>query len=146
MRVLLQVRFLVEQGIDHLVSLSPEKIPPHYAFPNLQHTLIPVEDFTGPTIAEIQKFLEICDCARRDGEVCQDCQLFLRFYIYQIFFRPLACTARRGAAARASCARVISSTTTTWSRGTPSGSCGGRDPAAWRGRCRRRPWSGSTSC
>ena len=64
-----QVRFLVEQGIDHLVSLSPEKIPPHYAFPDLRHTLIPVEDFTGPTIAEIQKFLEICDCARRDGEV-----------------------------------------------------------------------------
>ena len=68
--VVLQVRFLVEQGIDHLVSLSPEKIPPHYAFPDLKHTLIPVEDFTGPTIAEIQKFLEICDCARRDGEVC----------------------------------------------------------------------------
>ncbi|XP_023324300.1 dual specificity protein phosphatase 23 [Eurytemora carolleeae] len=63
-----QVRFLVEQGIDHLVSLSPEKIPPHYAFPNLNHTLIPVEDFTGPTIAEIQKFLEITDDARRDGE------------------------------------------------------------------------------
>ena len=63
------MRFLVEQGIDHLVSLSPEKIPPHYAFPDLRHTLIPVEDFTGPTIAEIQKFLEICDCARRDGEV-----------------------------------------------------------------------------
>ena len=70
MLVVLQVRFLVEQGIDHLVSLSPEKIPPHYAFPDLKHTLIPVEDFTGPTIAEIQKFLEICDCARRDGEVC----------------------------------------------------------------------------
>merc|ERR1719481_1586773 len=47
-----QVRFLVDQGIDHLVSLSPEKIPPHYAFPDLKHTLIPVEDFTGPTIAE----------------------------------------------------------------------------------------------
>ena len=63
-----QVRFLVEQGIDHLVSLSPEKIPPHYAFPNLKHTLIPVEDFTGPTIAEIQKFIEITDEARREGE------------------------------------------------------------------------------
>ena len=36
---------------------------------HLQHTLIPVEDFTGPTIAEIQKFLEICDRSRRDGEV-----------------------------------------------------------------------------
>ena len=59
----------MEQGIDHLVSLSPEKIPPHYAFPDLKHTLIPVEDFTGPTIAEIQKFIEITDTARRDGEV-----------------------------------------------------------------------------
>ncbi len=58
----------MEQGIDHLVSLSPEKIPPHYAFPNLKHTLIPVEDFTGPTIAEIQKFIEITDEARREGE------------------------------------------------------------------------------
>jgi len=63
-----QVRFLVEQGIDHLVSLSPEKIPPHYAFPDLKHTLIPVEDFTGPTIAEIQKFIVITDDARREGE------------------------------------------------------------------------------
>ena len=64
-----QVRFLVDQGIDHLVSLSPEKIPPHYAFPDLKHTLIPVEDFTGPTIAEIQKFIEITDDARKEGEV-----------------------------------------------------------------------------
>ena len=64
-----QVRFLVDQGIDHLVTLSPEKIPPHYAFPNLRHTLIPVEDFTGPTIPEIQKFIEITDDARKEGEV-----------------------------------------------------------------------------
>jgi len=62
-----QVRFLTEQGIEHLVTLSPEKIPPHYAFPDLQHTLIPVEDFTGPTIAEIQKFIEITDEARKEG-------------------------------------------------------------------------------
>ena len=67
--VLCQVRFLVDQGIDHLVTLSPEKIPPHYAFPNLRHTLIPVEDFTGPTISEIQKFIEITDDARKEGEV-----------------------------------------------------------------------------
>ena len=70
------------------MSLSPEKIPPHYAFPDLKHTLIPVEDFTGPTIAEIQKFLEICDCARRDGEVGQ--KYFFKFlskyfWIIQIF-------------------------------------------------------------
>jgi len=63
-----QVRFLVDQGIDHLVSLSPEKIPPAYAYPNLKHTMIPVEDFTGPTISEIQRFIEITDEARKEGE------------------------------------------------------------------------------
>ena len=31
--------------------------------------MIPVEDFTGPTISEIQKFIEITDEARKDGEV-----------------------------------------------------------------------------
>ena len=80
-----QVRFLVEQGIDHLVSLSPEKIPPHYAFPNLKHTLIPVEDFTGPTIAEIQKFIEITDEARREGEAvgvhCAEGQSVVFIYV-----------------------------------------------------------------
>ena len=85
----------MEQGIDHLVSLSPEKIPPHYAFPNLQHTLIPVEDFTGPTIAEIQKFLEICDCARRDGEVFENFEIFLR--IYTEYFVGRGRSLRRGA-------------------------------------------------
>lgn len=63
-----QVRFLITQGIDHLVTLSPEKIPPVYAFPDLKHTSIPVEDFTGPTIAEIQKFIVIMDEARGNGE------------------------------------------------------------------------------
>ena len=83
----------MDQGIDHLVSLSPEKIPPAYAYPkyppcvviniirlsnlsnldqnvfSLKHTMIPVEDFTGPTISEIQKFIEITDEARKEGEV-----------------------------------------------------------------------------
>ena len=31
--------------------------------------MIPVEDFTGPTISEIQKFIEITDEARKEGEV-----------------------------------------------------------------------------
>jgi hypothetical protein len=46
---------LVDQGIDHLVSLSPEKIPPAYAYPNLKHTMIPVEDFsTAPRVGVVQ--------------------------------------------------------------------------------------------
>jgi hypothetical protein len=64
-----QVRFLVEQGIDHLVTLSSDKLPPHYAFPDLKWTMIQCEDFTGPTISEIKKFIGIMDDARRDGEV-----------------------------------------------------------------------------
>ena len=66
---LLQVRFLVDQGIDHLVTLSADKIPPHYACPELQWSLIPVEDFHGPAMADIKKFLNIMDEARRRGEV-----------------------------------------------------------------------------
>jgi protein-tyrosine phosphatase len=65
----LQLRFLISQGIDHLVTLSSDKLPPHYAFPELKWHLIPVEDFTGPTIAEIKKFIRIIDEARRNGEV-----------------------------------------------------------------------------
>ena len=64
-----QVRFLIDQGIDHLVTLSSDKLPPHYAFPDLKWTMIPVEDFTGPTISEIKKFISIMDDARKDGEV-----------------------------------------------------------------------------
>jgi protein-tyrosine phosphatase len=64
-----QVRFLVSQGIDHMITLSADKIPPHYAFPELKWTMIPVEDFTGPTIADIKKFIAIMDASRADGEV-----------------------------------------------------------------------------
>ena len=76
-----QVRFLVEQGIDHLITLSMDKLPPHYAFPDLKWTSIPVEDFTGPTITEIKKFISIMDDARRDGEVTND---FYCLYNYSI--------------------------------------------------------------
>lgn len=63
-----QVRFLISQGIDHLITLSSDKLPPHYAFPELKWTMIPVEDFTGPTITDIKNFINIMDEARRDGE------------------------------------------------------------------------------
>ena len=59
----------MEQGIDHLLTLSADKIPPHYAFPDLKWSLIPVEDFTGPRMSDIKKFLNIMDGARKNGEV-----------------------------------------------------------------------------
>ena len=64
-----QVNFLLKQGIDHLITLAADKIPPHYAFPELKWTMIPVEDFTGPLISDIQKFIDIMAKARMDGEV-----------------------------------------------------------------------------
>ena len=65
-----QVNFLIKQGIDHLITLASDKIPPHYAFPDLRWTMIAVEDFTGPTITDIKKFISAMDEARRNGEVC----------------------------------------------------------------------------
>ena len=79
-----QVRFLVQQGIDHLVTLSADKLPPHYAFPDLKWTMIPVEDFTGPTISEIKKFISIIDDARRDGEVIK---IVLPFMLHVMQFK-----------------------------------------------------------
>ena len=51
------------------MTLSADKIPPHYAFPELKWSLIPVEDFTGPAIRDIKKFLNLMDEARKNGEV-----------------------------------------------------------------------------
>ena len=64
-----QVRFLTSQGIDHLITLSADKIPPHYAFPELKWSLIPVEDFHGPAMKDIRRFINIMDEARMLGEV-----------------------------------------------------------------------------
>jgi len=63
-----QVRFLISQGIDHLITLSADKIPPYYAFPELKWSLISVEDFTGPCIRDIKKFINEMDKARMEGE------------------------------------------------------------------------------
>jgi atypical dual specificity phosphatase len=63
-----QIRFLISQGIDRLITLSADKIPPHYAFPELKWCLIPVEDFHGPSMRDIKKFITIMDEARQMGE------------------------------------------------------------------------------
>ena len=64
-----QINFLIRQGIDHLITLAADKIPPYYAFPELKWTMIPVEDFTGPSIVDIKKFIQIVAEARRNSEV-----------------------------------------------------------------------------
>ena len=46
--------------------------------------MIPVEDFTGPTISEIQKFIEITDDARKEGEVSVALLLFLLLMMFAV--------------------------------------------------------------
>ena len=57
--------------------------------------MIPVEDFTGPTISEIQKFIEITDEARKEGEVSVVAALMLMLVIIVVACRQLLCTAPR---------------------------------------------------
>ena len=56
--------------------------------------MIPVEDFTGPTISEIQKFIEITDEARKEGEV-GNFPFFLLTCLIVDQPRRWRCTARR---------------------------------------------------
>lgn len=62
------------------MTLSSDKIPPHYAFPELKWSLIPVEDFHGPAIRDIKKFLNIMDEARREGEVTEKAKMTALWY------------------------------------------------------------------
>lgn len=61
------LEFLIQEGISHLVTLSPEKIPPKH--PNLQWTKIDVEEFEAPTIDDIIRFIEICEKCRASKQV-----------------------------------------------------------------------------
>lgn len=64
------VRYVVQQGINHLITLSPEKKPPSVGkFPQLKWTVIPVEEFEAPTIKQIKAFIEICQRAVIKHEV-----------------------------------------------------------------------------
>jgi len=50
-------------GINHIITLSPEAQPPSSItqIPNLEWTVIPVEDFEGATLQNFQAFFNICD-------------------------------------------------------------------------------------
>lgn len=54
------VKFIVKEGIRHLVTLSPEKLPALSAFPDLHWTQIPIVEFEAPKIKQIIKFIEAC--------------------------------------------------------------------------------------
>ncbi|KAM9214660.1 dual specificity protein phosphatase 23 [Leptosomus discolor] len=61
-------RFLLGQGVRHLVSLS-ERAPPHHGCcPDLRLHRLRVPDFSPPTPGQIQSFLQLVEEANARGE------------------------------------------------------------------------------
>lgn len=72
--------YLLQQGVTHLVTLSPEMVPPTGVSSQLQWTLIPVQEFEAPTLDQIKQFIRICEQA---GEVHKMTNLLLDQQISQ---------------------------------------------------------------
>ncbi|XP_075985475.1 dual specificity protein phosphatase 23-like [Anticarsia gemmatalis] len=64
------LNYLVDVGVNHLITLSPERIPPILDCElKLKWTEIRVKEFGVPTLKQILKFIEICERADIRGEV-----------------------------------------------------------------------------
>lgn len=65
------IRFLHEQGICHLITLSPEKRPPitDKLFDKISWTEIGIEEFEPPSVKQIQQFIDVCNKANAEGTV-----------------------------------------------------------------------------
>lgn len=66
------ILFLYEQGIRHLVTLSPEKRPPIRDKLFQEHicwTEVAIEEFEAPTIEQIREFIAVCEDAKKLQEV-----------------------------------------------------------------------------
>ncbi|KAL0270267.1 UNVERIFIED_CONTAM: hypothetical protein PYX00_007733 [Menopon gallinae] len=62
------IRYLIDRGIKHLVTLSPEKRPPVSDFPGMEWTEIPVAEFEAPTLDQIREFVAICERHRQRNQ------------------------------------------------------------------------------
>ncbi|XP_071053772.1 dual specificity protein phosphatase 23-like isoform X1 [Onthophagus taurus] len=70
------LRYIYEEGVRHLVTLSPEKLPPIEQFPQLEWTSIPIEEFGAPTIKDILKFIDVCQkCQQKNQAVGIHCRM-----------------------------------------------------------------------
>lgn len=63
------LEYVINCGIKHLVTLSPEKLPPVKQYPALKWTLISIQEFEAPTLDQMKQFLDICEDADKNGEV-----------------------------------------------------------------------------
>lgn len=69
------LKFLVEEGIKHLVTLCPEKKPPIEECKELKWAEIAVDEFEPPTMRNIKDFLDYCTKCRAKGEVSSQLML-----------------------------------------------------------------------
>lgn len=63
------LKFITNQGITHLVTLTAGKKPPVDDIPRLRWSEIPIEEFELPTVEDVKKFIEVCKRADKNGEV-----------------------------------------------------------------------------
>lgn len=54
------MRFLEREGIKHLITLSPEKLPPYTKSYKFDWTVIPCKEFEAPSVKDVVKFIDVC--------------------------------------------------------------------------------------
>lgn len=63
------LHYIFEQGVRHLVTLSPEKLPPAHKCPDLAWTVISIPEFEAPSFDQIQEFISICEQCDQNKQV-----------------------------------------------------------------------------
>ncbi|XP_049701509.2 dual specificity protein phosphatase 23 [Helicoverpa armigera] len=64
------LNYLADVGVNHLITLSPERIPPILECEKkMKWSEIRIKEFGVPTLKQILKFIEICERAEMRGEV-----------------------------------------------------------------------------
>lgn len=84
------LQYIFQQGVRHLVTLSPEKLPPAHKCPDLAWTVIGIEEFEAPSIDQIQEFIRICEQCDKNKQVSKVYQLY-HMYSSHINFLLLYC-------------------------------------------------------
>ncbi|KAK3516686.1 hypothetical protein QTP70_022189 [Hemibagrus guttatus] len=67
-------RFLLDNGIKHLVCLCESKPPAYESCPDLKLHHIPMVDFTPPSLSQIQRFISITEHANTGQAVAVHCK------------------------------------------------------------------------
>ncbi|XP_054717076.1 dual specificity protein phosphatase 23-like [Uloborus diversus] len=55
------IRYLIENDITYLVTLSPETSPPIHAFPQITWVEIKIREFHPPSNYQVEKFISTCE-------------------------------------------------------------------------------------